>query len=115
MAGRSIRIYLVDGDASGLLTAEVMNWSGKFVVSPRTMLKELAIREEVSRTGVYILAGPDPENPAQDGARQGPRQGVLDSVCCRNQQGLKLNERPRSIFGKSTNRKGACVWKGTGM
>ncbi len=32
MTGRSIRIYLVDGDASGLLTAEVMNWSGKFVV-----------------------------------------------------------------------------------
>jgi hypothetical protein len=43
-----------------------MNWSGKFVVAPRTMLKELALREEVSRTGVYILSGPDPENPAQD-------------------------------------------------
>ena len=66
MTGRSIRIYLVDGDASGLLTAEVMNWSGKFVVAPRTMLKELALREEVSRTGVYILSGPDPENPSQD-------------------------------------------------
>jgi hypothetical protein len=64
--GRSIRIYLVDGDASGLLTAEVMNWSGKFVVAPRTMLRELALREEVSRTGVYILSGPDPENPSQD-------------------------------------------------
>ncbi len=66
MTGRSIRIYLVDGDASGLLTAEVMNWSGKFVVAPRTMLKELALREEVSWTGVYVLSGPDPENPTQD-------------------------------------------------
>ncbi len=54
MTGRSIRIYLVDGDASGLLTAEVMNWSGKLVVAPRTMLKELATREEVSRDLVKI-------------------------------------------------------------
>lgn len=62
-AGKSIRIYLVDGDASGLLTAEVMNWSGKLLVSPRTKLAELAKREEIKRTGLYILAGPDPENP----------------------------------------------------
>ncbi len=63
MNGRSIRTCLVDGDASGLLTAEVMNWSGKLLVSPRTKLAELAKREEITRTGVYILAGPDPENP----------------------------------------------------
>lgn len=63
MNGRSIRIFLVDGDASGLLTAEVMNWSGKMLVSPRTKLVELAKREEITRTGIYILAGPDPENP----------------------------------------------------
>lgn len=80
MSGRSIRIYLVDGDASGLLTAEVMNWSGKFVVAPRTMLKELASREEVSRTGVYILAGPDPENPAQDMVYVGEGDNVFKRI-----------------------------------
>lgn len=63
MTGRSIRIYLVDGDASELLTAEVMNWSGKMLVAPRTKLAELAKREEITRTGIYVLAGPDPENP----------------------------------------------------
>ena len=63
MNGRSIRIYLVDGDASGLLTAEVMNWSGKVLVAPRTKLAELAKRDEIARTGIYILAGADPENP----------------------------------------------------
>lgn len=63
MTGRSIRIYLVDGDASGLLTAEVMNWSGKLLVSPRTKLAELAKRDEITRTGIYVLAGPDPDNP----------------------------------------------------
>jgi hypothetical protein len=64
MTGRSIRIYLVDGDAAGLLTAEVMNWSGKMIVAPRTKLAELAKREEAVRTGVYILSGADPENSA---------------------------------------------------
>jgi len=63
MNGRSIRIYLVDGDASGLLTAEVMNWSGKMLVSPRSRLADLAKRDEITRTGIYVLAGPDPENP----------------------------------------------------
>lgn len=80
MTGRSIRIYLVDGDASGLLTAEVMNWSGKFVVAPRTMLKELAIREEVSRTGVYMLAGPDPEYPTQDMVYVGEGDNVFKRI-----------------------------------
>jgi hypothetical protein len=80
MTGRSIRIYLVDGDASGLLTAEVMNWSGKFVVAPRTMLKELATREEVSRTGVYVLAGPDPENPTQDMIYVGEGDNVFKRI-----------------------------------
>ncbi len=65
MSGRSIRIYLIDGDASGLLTAEVMNWSGKLLVSPRTKLAELAKREESTRTGVYVLAGPDPQNSTE--------------------------------------------------
>lgn len=62
MSGRSIRIYLVDGYASGLLTAEVMNWSGKLLVSPRTKLAELAKRNEITRAGIYVLAGPDPDN-----------------------------------------------------
>lgn len=33
------------------------------LVAPRTKLPELAKREEITRTGIYVLAGPDPENP----------------------------------------------------
>ena len=80
MTGRSIRIYLVDGDASGLMTAEVMNWSGKFLVAPRTMLKELAKREEITRTGIYVLAGPDPENPSQDMIYVGEGDNVFKRI-----------------------------------
>src|SRR5207248_591673 len=42
MNGRTIRIYLVDGVPSGILTAEIMNWTGKVIVSPRSQLDQLA-------------------------------------------------------------------------
>ena len=42
MTGRTLRIYLVDGAPTGVLTAEVLNWTGKMVVSPRAQLVALA-------------------------------------------------------------------------
>lgn len=60
--GRSIRLFLVDGSPNGLLTAEIVNWTGHVLTGPRTRLSELIQRPECSRTGVYFLIGPDPEN-----------------------------------------------------
>lgn len=61
MKGRTIRLYLVDGTPTGILTAEIINWTGKIIVAPRTQLAELARREEVRRTGIYCLVGADPD------------------------------------------------------
>lgn len=55
--GRTIRMYLVDGSAGGIVTAEIINWTGKVVVAPRSRLPDLFLRPEVNRTGVYILTG----------------------------------------------------------
>jgi hypothetical protein len=59
--GKQIRIYLADGIPGGLLTAEIMNWTGHVVAAPRSDLRALSQRQETSRTGVYILLGDDPE------------------------------------------------------
>lgn len=59
---RSIRLFLVDGTPNGLLTAEIMNWTGHVLTGPRSKLAELVQRPECGRTGVYFLVGPDPEN-----------------------------------------------------
>lgn len=59
--GKTIRLYLVNGSPTEILTAEIINWTGKIIVAPRTQLAELAKREEVRRTGIYCLVGPDPE------------------------------------------------------
>ncbi|MEC8628445.1 MAG: GIY-YIG nuclease family protein [Pseudomonadota bacterium] len=55
--GRSVRIYLVDGSATGLITAEIINWTGHLLVGPRTRLDAALKREELKRTGVYLLYG----------------------------------------------------------
>ena len=62
MNGRTIRIHLVDGSPTGMLAAEIINWTGKVLVSPRSHLASLAKRDEAKRTGVYCLVGSDPDN-----------------------------------------------------
>lgn len=65
--GKQIRVYLVDGTPGGLLTAEIMNWTGHVVAAPRSDIADLLSREEVRRTGVYVLIGDDPASLAPSG------------------------------------------------
>jgi hypothetical protein len=53
------------GPPTGLITAEIVNWTGHVILAPRSRLPDLLQRKEPSRTGVYFLFGPDPSNPAQ--------------------------------------------------
>lgn len=77
MSGKTIRLYLVDGSPTGILTAEIINWTGKVIVASRTQLGELAKRPELKRTGVYCLVGPDPEFPSRDRVYIGEGDNVL--------------------------------------
>lgn len=63
MNGRQVRLYLADGTPGGLLTAEIMNWTGHVVAAPRSDLATLLKRPEVGRTGIYLLLGDDAERP----------------------------------------------------
>jgi len=64
MPGRSVRLFLADGTAHGIRTAELGNWSGKGLAAPRTELAAIGKRTEVRRTGVYLLLGPDEDSPS---------------------------------------------------
>ena len=90
--GRSIRLFLVDGIPSGLLTAEIVNWTGHALTGPRSRLSDLLKRPECSRTGIYFLIGPDPENPM----RSQVYIGESDDVATR----LKQHNRPEDKGGK---------------
>ncbi|MDV6319464.1 GIY-YIG nuclease family protein [Chromohalobacter sp. HP20-39] len=90
--GRSIRLFLVDGVPNGLLTAEIMNWTGHVLTGPRSKLSELVQRPECGRTGIYFLVGPDPENSL----RPLVYIGESDDVAMR----LKQHNRPEEKGGK---------------
>ncbi|MGQ0566214.1 MAG: GIY-YIG nuclease family protein [Gemmobacter sp.] len=55
--GRSLELFFIDGDPTGMLTAEIFNWTGHVLYAPRTRIREAIIRPEAAYTGVYILLG----------------------------------------------------------
>ena len=61
--GRTLKLYLVDGSSSGVITAELGISSVRAVVASRTALPDLLRRDEATRTGIYLLVGPDPDLP----------------------------------------------------
>ena len=79
-AGRSVRLFLVDGTPSGLITAEIMNWTGHVLVSPRSRLAEALKRKETDRTGVYFLIGDDPNFEGKQRVYVGEADCVADRV-----------------------------------
>jgi hypothetical protein len=46
MTGKQVKLFLVDGSAGGLTTAEITNWTGKVIRAPRTDLAEPLKRSE---------------------------------------------------------------------
>ena len=60
--GRSIRLFLVDGNPTGLITAEIINWTGHALSCPYSRLRDLSERTEAQRSGVYFLVGDDDED-----------------------------------------------------
>ncbi|GAB3262768.1 GIY-YIG nuclease family protein [Arthrobacter pigmenti] len=65
VTGKQVRLFLVDGSSSGLLTAEVMNWTGQIVAGARSELPALLERVETKRTGVYFLIGEGDVDPEE--------------------------------------------------
>lgn len=55
--GRSVRLFLVEGSATGILTAEIGNWTGHLLAGPRTRIETALKRDELKRTGIYLIYG----------------------------------------------------------
>ncbi|SJM34941.1 GIY-YIG nuclease family protein [Mesorhizobium delmotii] len=55
--GRTVRMFLVDGSPSGIVTAEIMNWTGHALLAPRSEIGRIRKRPESQKTGIYFLLG----------------------------------------------------------
>lgn len=64
MNGRQVRLFLADGTVGGLMTAEILNWTGHILRGKRKDLARMRKREEAARTGIYILFGTNDEGDA---------------------------------------------------
>lgn len=61
--GRSLELYFIDGKPDGMQTAEVFNWTGHVLMTPRTRIKAALDRKEAKYTGAYVLLGEKEGNP----------------------------------------------------
>lgn len=63
--GKTIKIFLIDGDPNGRMSCELSNWTGKAYKVPRIKIKDCTDRGDLSNTGVYLLFGKDEEGTDQ--------------------------------------------------
>jgi hypothetical protein len=59
--GKTIKIFLIDGEPNGRMSCELSNWSGKAYKIPRIKVKDCIDRNDLTSTGVYLLFGKDEE------------------------------------------------------
>lgn len=55
--GKSINLFLMDGDPSGRIKCTLANWTGVAYKIPRTELDKCKGRDDLSQSGVYFLFG----------------------------------------------------------
>lgn len=79
--GKTIKIFLIDGEPNGRMSCELSNWSGKAYKIPRIKVKECSDRDDLTSTGVYLLFGKD--DSGKDQVYIGEAESILKRL---NQQ-----------------------------
>jgi hypothetical protein len=79
--GKTIKIFLIDGEPNGRMSCELSNWSGKAYKIPRIKIKECTDRDDLTSTGVYLLFGKD--DAGKDQVYIGEAESILKRL---NQQ-----------------------------
>lgn len=63
LTSKHVRLFLVDGTFGGIVTAEILNWTGHVLKGRRSQLSTICKRDEAQRTGVYMLIGEENDKP----------------------------------------------------
>ena len=61
--GKTIQIYLPDGNPRGIKIAEITSRTVSAILIPRSKLEDIAKRTEVDNVGVYLLFGSSETKP----------------------------------------------------
>jgi hypothetical protein len=102
--GKSVRLHLVEGTPQGILTAEIINWTGHVLSAPRSKLAGLLSRPEIAKAGVYFLVGPNPEDDGQTFVYIGQSENIGRRLTQHNKDGKKAFwEKTCVITSKDSN------------
>ena len=75
--GKAIELFLVNGTAESLITAELSNWNGKAIKIPRTEISSCD-RDDIKGVGVYFLICQ--EDDGTDSVYIGEAENILDRL-----------------------------------
>lgn len=78
--GKLIRLFLVEGDPDGIVTAEIQNMTIYATSFPRTKINVFKKREEAKKAGAYILVGDNLVNPLKPRVYVGEGTPVIDRI-----------------------------------
>ncbi|MDD4370394.1 MAG: GIY-YIG nuclease family protein [Anaerostipes sp.] len=83
--GKSINLFLMDGEANGRIKCTLANWTGIAYKIPRTELEKCRERDDLKQSGVYFLFGASDQTGknvvyiGQAGARKNG-EGILNRL-----------------------------------
>ena len=78
--GRTIQLFLTNGTPSGLTIATLHGWTGSVMVAHNPTLPDLLNRDEATRTGIYVLYGPDPDDDTKKRAYIGEAEAINERL-----------------------------------
>ena len=110
--GKSIQLFLMDGEASGRIKCTLANWTGVAFKIPRTELDKCKDRDDLKQSGVYFLFGTSDETGkgvvyiGQAGARKNG-EGILNRLQEHKRNPKKDYWTEAIVFTTSNNSLGA--------
>jgi hypothetical protein len=76
--GKTIKLFLIDGEPSGRISGELSNWTGKAYRIPRIRVKECNDRADLQNPGIYLLFGKN--EAGKDSVYIGEAESVLKRI-----------------------------------
>lgn len=99
--GKLIRLFLVEGDPDGIVTAEIQNMTIYATSFPRTKINVFKKRGEANKAATYILIGDNTKNPLKPIIYVGEGAPVIDRIQSHNESRYKKDFWDRAIVFSS--------------
>lgn len=103
MNGKTIKLFLEEGTFNSIAIAEISNFTGSILTVPRSQLSKLIDRQELSRTGIYILAGECRSPLHQTSIYIGRSENLYGRLKQHNEESRVFWDRAALIYSKDRN------------